>query len=78
MQWSSTFLLNSMTTDLQENIILTLNTDYETHEHGGMLTYALMINKAINLSENVIENMTCSIKEYNTSSVLGENVAFVI
>eukprot|EP00957_Ditylum_brightwellii_P169995 12938909-Ditylum_brightwellii.AAC.1 len=69
MQWSSTFLLNSMTTNLQEIIISTLNADYEMHEHGGMLTYALMIDKAINLSEKVIESMTCSIKEHNISTV---------
>eukprot|EP00957_Ditylum_brightwellii_P038331 2897755-Ditylum_brightwellii.AAC.1 len=78
MQWSSIFLLNSMMTDLQESIISILNADYEMHEHGDMLTYALMIDKVINLSEKVIENMTCSIKEYNISTVPGENVALVV
>eukprot|EP00957_Ditylum_brightwellii_P138981 10592914-Ditylum_brightwellii.AAC.1 len=69
MKWSSMFLLNSMMTDLQESIDLTLNADYETHEHRGMHTYALMIDKVINLSKKVIENMTCSFKEYNISTV---------
>eukprot|EP00957_Ditylum_brightwellii_P032249 2443633-Ditylum_brightwellii.AAC.1 len=57
--------------DLQENIISALNANYEIHEHGGMLTYALMTDKVINLYEKAIENMTCSIKEYNISSVPG-------
>eukprot|EP00957_Ditylum_brightwellii_P066016 5006776-Ditylum_brightwellii.AAC.1 len=48
------------------------------HEHGGMLTYALMIDKVINLFEKFIENMTCSIKDYNISTVPGENVALVV
>eukprot|EP00957_Ditylum_brightwellii_P158842 12090230-Ditylum_brightwellii.AAC.1 len=78
MQWSSMFLLNLMTTDLQESIVLTLNADYEMQEHGGMLTYTLMIDKVINLSKTIIENMTCSIKEYNIYTIPGENVALVV
>eukprot|EP00957_Ditylum_brightwellii_P131321 10016072-Ditylum_brightwellii.AAC.1 len=78
MQWYSTFLLNSMTTDLQESIVSTLNADYEMHEHRGRLTYALMIDKVTNLSEKAIENMICSIKEYNTSTVPGENITLVV
>eukprot|EP00957_Ditylum_brightwellii_P025869 1957045-Ditylum_brightwellii.AAC.1 len=67
-----------MTTDLQGSIVSTLNTDYEMHEHRSMLTYALMIDKLINPSEKAIETMTHSIKEYNISTVSGENVALVV
>eukprot|EP00957_Ditylum_brightwellii_P181182 13801073-Ditylum_brightwellii.AAC.1 len=68
-----------MTANLQENIVLTLNADYEIHENGGMLKYALMIDKVINLSEKAIKNMTYSIKAYDVfQSTSDENFNTII
>eukprot|EP00957_Ditylum_brightwellii_P140528 10706572-Ditylum_brightwellii.AAC.1 len=37
-----------------------------------------MTDKVINLSEKAIENMICSIKEYNISTIPGENVVLIV
>ena len=74
MEWSNSFLLNSMDETLQESIHATLEEEYKLSEHGGPLTFALMIDKVINLTEGAIEAMTRHLKGYDISKVPGEDV----
>eukprot|EP00957_Ditylum_brightwellii_P047273 3591329-Ditylum_brightwellii.AAC.1 len=69
MSWLLPFLLNFMTPELQQTAISTLHSNYKKHEHEGMLTYTVMIDKIINLSKQAIKSMTKNIKEYNISNM---------
>jgi len=74
IDWSHTFLLNSMDEDLQESVHMTLVKTYEVESMGGPLTFGIMIDKIINLSESAIEGMIAHIKQYEIKAVPGENV----
>ena len=74
VEWSHTFLLNSMEEDLQESVHMTLIKNFRGECMGGPLTFAIMIDKIINLSEIAIEGMISHIKQYEIKSVPGENV----
>lgn len=74
MEWSHMFLMNSMDDNLQESVHTTLENDYPSSEHGGPLTFAIMIDKVINLSEAAIEGMTKHLKEYKINKMPGEDI----
>lgn len=74
MEWSHTFLMNSMDEGLDESVHSTLENDFPPSQHGGPLTFAIMIDKVINLSEAAIEGMTKHLKEYNISKIPGEDI----
>ena len=74
IDWSHTFLLNSMEEDLQELVHMTLAKTFKGESMGGPLTFAVMIDKIINLSESAIEGMIAHIKQYEINTVPGENI----
>ena len=74
MEWSHTFLMNSMDEGLHEAVQSTLENEYSPSEQGGPLTFAVMIDKVINLSEGAIEGMTVHLKEYKINKIPGEDI----
>ena len=74
VEWSHTFLVNSMEEDLQESVHMTLIKNFRGECMGGPLTFGIMIDKIINLSEIAIEGMISHIKQYEIKSVPDENV----
>ncbi len=74
MEWSHTFLMNSMDEGLHEAVQSTLENDYSSSEQGGPLTFAIMVDKVINLSEGAIEGMTMHLKEYKIDKTPGEDI----
>ena len=74
MEWSHTFLLNSMEEELQESVHMTLMKTYKGKSMGGPLTFSMMINKIINLSESAIELMIGHIKSYDIKTTPRENI----
>jgi len=77
LEWSHTYLLNSMKPALSEIVLSTLKEDYMPSQIGGPLTFAIMIDRVINLSETAIDAMTTSIRNYRLTSIDGENVELV-
>ena len=77
LEWSHAFLLNSMDPGLSEIVLSTLKEEYTPSQIGGPLTFAVMIDKVINLSETAIDAMTTSIRNYSLANVDGENVEVV-
>jgi len=74
IDWSHTFLLNSMEEDLQESVHMALVKSFKSESMGGPLTFAVTIDKIINLSETAIEGMISHIKQYEIRKVPSENV----
>ena len=74
IEWSHILLMNSMDEALQDSIHATLEETYPVSQHGGPLTFALMIDKVINLSEGAIEAMVRHLKEYEIRKFPGEDV----
>eukprot|EP00957_Ditylum_brightwellii_P104877 7993235-Ditylum_brightwellii.AAC.1 len=50
-----TYLLNSMHSKLEQSVNTTMNSEYSSDQHRGPLTFAIMIDKVINLSERAIK-----------------------
>ena len=78
MDWTHCHLLNSMEPDLSNSVISTLNHDFDAGQIGGPLTFAVMIDKCINLSENAIEALAKSIENFDIKTVPGENIETVV
>jgi hypothetical protein len=78
MEWTHCHLLNSMDPDLSNSVISTLNHDFDAGQMGGPLTFAVMIDKCINLSENAIEALAKSIENFDIKTVPGENIETVV
>ncbi len=74
MEWSHILLMNSMDEELQESVQATLEEKYPVSQQGGPLTFAIMIDKVINLSEGAIEAMIKHLKEYDIKNCSGEDV----
>ena len=74
MEWSHIMLMNSMDEDLQESVHATIEEKYPISQQGGPLTFAVMIDKVINLSEGAIEAMIKHLKEYDIKKCTGEDV----
>ena len=74
INWSHTFLLSSMEEELQESVHMTMIKKFKSESMGGPLTFAIMIDKIINLSESAIEGMISHIKQYEIRKIPGENV----
>eukprot|EP00957_Ditylum_brightwellii_P161888 12325193-Ditylum_brightwellii.AAC.1 len=64
-----------MNLDLEQEITSDLSHGYSRAQLGGPLTFALMIDKIINLSETAIENLTNGFKNYDIKMVPGENIS---
>eukprot|EP00957_Ditylum_brightwellii_P033034 2504613-Ditylum_brightwellii.AAC.1 len=74
LEWTSTYLLNSMHSKLEQSINTTTSSHYSSDQHREPLTFAIMIDKVINLSECAIKSMSASIKNYKISTVQGKNI----
>ena len=74
MEWSHAFLMNSMEDGLHEAVQSTLKNNYSSSEQGGPLTFAIMVDKVINLSEGAIEGMTMYLKEYKINKTPREDI----
>jgi hypothetical protein len=77
LSWTHNYLLRSMDTELSEAVTSCLKHDFTLEEGGGPLTFAIMIDKCINLSEEAIEALKTSITSYDIKNVKGENVSTV-
>ena len=78
MEWVHMHLLNSMTPELREDVLTTLKHDFPKEQHGGPLTFAVMIDKVINLSPSAIDTMKANLKTYNIKDIPGEDVSMVV
>ena len=59
--------MNAMDKALQELINVTIEQDFHLPEYGGPQTFAVMIDKVINLSEGAVEAMIWHIMSYDIS-----------
>lgn len=78
MEWLHLHLMNSMEADLRDEVTSTLKHDYPADQHGGPLTFAVMIDKVINLSPSAISTMKRTLREFKISSVPGEDINIVV
>ncbi len=75
--WTHNYLVNSMDTELQSAVLSTNKHQFKQQEEGGPLTFAIMIDKCINLSEEAIESLKKSIEIYDIKNTKGEDVSAV-
>jgi hypothetical protein len=75
--WTHNHLLNSMDTELRSAVVSTSKHQFKPQEEGGPLTFAIMIDKCINLSEEAIESLKKSIEIYDIKNTKGEDVSAV-
>eukprot|EP00957_Ditylum_brightwellii_P130586 9961304-Ditylum_brightwellii.AAC.1 len=66
-----------MNLDLEQEIASDLSHGYSRAQLGGLLTFALMVDKIINLSDTAIENLTNGIKNHDIKTVPGKNISKV-
>ena len=78
LEWTNKHLMSSMDIELQDSIASTIKHDFAIEQRGGPLTFAIMIDKCINLSESAIDNLKKSIETYDLKTVTGENVDLVV
>ena len=74
LDWSHQHIMNSLTNELREDIQGTLDHDYHARHIGGPLTFALMIDRCINLSDSSIEKLKEKISSFSFKEVTGEDV----
>ena len=74
LDWTHHCLIDSMDKQLQESVYSSLTQDFGRVDIGGPLTFAILIEKVINLSESAIESMTNHVNNYNLQTVPGEDV----
>ena len=78
LQWVDLHLKNSMQASLRESVSSTLEHDYQPSHWGGPLTFAIMIDKCINLSEGAIDCIKEMIKRFDIKKIPGENIELVV
>ena len=78
MDWLHLHLMNSMSTELRDEVASTLKHDFPPSQHGGPLTFAIMIDKVINLSQSAIDTLKTNLSSYKISSVPGEDINVVV
>jgi len=79
MDWVHHSLMKSVEPDLRSQIVSRLNNKYKNvATHGGPLTFALIIDECINLSEAAINVLQDSIVKFDLKSVPGEDVRTVV
>lgn len=77
LDWTHHCLIDSMDKELQESVYSTLSQEFGRVDIGGPLTFSILIEKVINLSESAIESMTNHVKNYSLQAVPGEDVELV-
>jgi hypothetical protein len=77
LDWTHHSLLNSMDEELNESVTSTLKHQFDSEDEGGPLTFAVMIDKCINLSEEAIESLKHSVEKYDIKNVKGEDISVV-
>ena len=63
-----------MDTRLHDSVLSYLRESHPTADQGGPLTFAVLIDKCINLSVDAISSLKTSIEELKLSEIQGENV----
>lgn len=76
-QYVHTLLINSMSEELKDEVLGDLRRNFSEYGVSGSLTFAIMINKVINLSESAIDGLKKCLKEQNISEIPGQNVALL-
>jgi hypothetical protein len=77
MAWGHNYLLNSMDAELRCAVVSTNKHQFKQEEEGGPLTFAIMIDKCINLSKEAIESLKKSIEKYDIKQTKGEDISAV-
>jgi hypothetical protein len=77
LDWSHHALIASMDDELSETVTSTLQHQFNATEKGGPLTFAVMIDKCINLSEEAIESLKKSVESYDIKNIKGEDISIV-
>lgn len=77
LEWTHRYLIDSMAPALAESVQNVLQQNYQGYAHGGPLTYAIMLDLAVNLSSSSILNIQNSIRSYQITNVPGEDVELV-
>ena len=74
LDWQHKYLLNCMDANLLESVYGELKNEFEDETHGGPLTFAVMIEKCINLSHDAIDALKTDVVTFTLASIPGENV----
>ena len=70
--------LNSMNQDLHEEVESYLEHEFPSDQWDGPLTFVIMIDKCIDLSETVIDILKGNIEHYKISSIPGNNIEIAV
>ena len=74
LDWSHHHLLNSLEPELFESVLSILRYDYTPSQQGGPLTFSVIIDQVINLSDSAIDHMISNIRNFDIKQVDGENI----
>ena len=77
LEWTHKYLMASMDPELAVAVQDVLNEQFAEHQQGGPLTFAVMLDQAVNLSPTVITNIQASIRSYSIANVPGEDIELV-
>ena len=72
-----TLLLNSMSQDLKDAVLGDLRRNFTTAQRSGSLTFGVMLQHVINLSESAIDSLKDCLKGQNLSNIPGQNVTLL-
>ena len=78
LKWMEQHFLNSINQELCEEVESCLKHEFPSEEWGIPLSFDIMIEKYINLSETAIDILKENIKTYKISSVPSENIEIVV
>ncbi len=78
LQWSHEYLMNCCDDELRESIVSDINHDFRPSQSGGPLTFALIITKTINLSEDAIDGLKQQFETFDLKTVPGEDIQKVV
>ena len=74
LDWQHKYLLDCMDATLLDSVLGELKNEFSEESHGGPLTFAVMIEKCINLSPGAINALRTDFVNFSLASIPGENV----
>ena len=74
LDWQHKYLIECMDSKLKESVLGELKNEFEEESQGGPLTFAVMIERCINLSHDAIDALRTDFSSFTLTSIPGENV----
>ena len=74
LDWQHKYFLDCMDTTLLQSVLGELKNEFEEETHGGPLTFAVLIEKCINLSHDAIDALKADVVTFTLANIPGENV----